>query len=258
MHGNCPNFGCKDALFVDMKVNPCKEEIMRILFPKTGSSQYQVQPPAIYDEAKSSEVVLSSSPVSLLDQDLDTQNQEVSDLQFNHDHFWEIIEGLTAVDGIKDLRTFISYASLLRVYLGKFIDAGIKECLQKKLVDAGEDDFSRSAISMLDLTKQLHSQLEPSKLRLETSIPIIGALCEELRSGWSMMVPFQRQLFHSEKDENHVSDESGGQCNVEETTSKAEECIKVKKPASEATVNPKPQGNSKLKKNIKCSGRKRK
>ncbi|GMI87573.1 hypothetical protein HRI_002426600, partial [Hibiscus trionum] len=246
MHGNCPKFGCKDAIFVDMKVNPCKEDMLRILFPKTG-------------EWTSSEVVPSSSPVSLSDQDLDAQNQEVSDLQFKHDHFWEIVEALTAVDGIKDLRTFISYASQLRVYLGKFvsiIDAGIKECLQKN--PAGEDNFSRDAMSMLDLTKQLHSQLEPSMLRLESSIPIISALCEELRSGWSTMEPFQRQLFHSEKDEKHVSDESGGQCDMEESTCKDEECSgKGKKPASEATVNPKPQGN-KSKKNKKSRARKRK
>ncbi|KAH1122239.1 hypothetical protein J1N35_005399 [Gossypium stocksii] len=40
-------------------------------------------------------------------------------------------------------------------------------------------------MSVLNLMNQLHSELEPSKLKLECSIPIIGALCEELRSGWS-------------------------------------------------------------------------
>ncbi|KAE8667273.1 hypothetical protein F3Y22_tig00112428pilonHSYRG00060 [Hibiscus syriacus] len=36
--GNCPKSECRDAIFVDMKLNPCREEILRMLFPKTGSS----------------------------------------------------------------------------------------------------------------------------------------------------------------------------------------------------------------------------
>ncbi|GMJ04494.1 hypothetical protein HRI_004118600 [Hibiscus trionum] len=260
MKGNCPKFGCKDSIFVDMKINPCKEEILRILFPKTGSSQYQtagfsgeVDPPASYDEGTSSEVVPSSSSVSLSD-------QNVSDLQFNRDHFWEIVEALKTVNGIKDLRTFISHASTLRVYLGKFvliIDAGIKECLQKKPAGS-EDDFSSHAIGMLDLTKQLHSQLEPSKLKLKSSIPIIVALCEELHSEWSAMGHLHRQLFRSEKDENHhAAGESGDQCDAEESTSKAEGCSKGKQPTSKATANSKPQKKNKSKKNKKSRGGKR-
>ncbi|KAK8583040.1 hypothetical protein V6N13_069804 [Hibiscus sabdariffa] len=263
MKGNCPKFGGKDSIFVDMNCNPCKEEILRILFPKTGSPQYQtagfsgVDTPASYDEGTSSEVVPSLSSVSVLDQDLNNQNQNVSDMQFDHDHFWEIVKALKAVDGIKDLRSFISHASTLRVYLGKFIfviDAGIKECLQKK--PAGGEDFSSDATVMLDLTKQLHSQLEPSMLKLETSIPIIGALCEELNSAWSVMGHLQRQLFHSGKDENHTSGVSVDQCDAEKSIRKAEGCNKGKKPASEATAKSKPQKYSKSKKKKKCRGRK--
>ncbi|MBA0619725.1 hypothetical protein Godav_005534, partial [Gossypium davidsonii] len=265
MHGNCPKFGCKDAIFVDMKLNPCKEELLRILFPKTGCSQYQTAGfsceellPANYNEGTSSEVVPFSSSVSLSDQDLNTQNQNVGDLQFNHDCFWEIIEALTAVDGIKDLRTFISYASTLKVFLGKLvsiIDAGTKEYLLKKPAGGEDDDFSRDAMSVLNLMNQLHSELEPSKLKLECSVPIIGALCEELRSGWSIMMPLLQQQGYLVKDDNHASEESGDHCDVEESISKAEECSKGKKPASATTFNSKPQGNSKSKKNKKSRGR---
>ena len=96
-----------------------------------------------------------------------------------------------------------------------------------------------------------------SELKLESSISIIGALCEELHSRRSTLEPFLQQLF-LQKDENHISDESSGQCDVEESCSKAEECSKGKKPASEAIVNCKPQGNSKPKKDKKSRGRKRK
>lgn len=265
MHGNCPKFGCKDAIFVDMKLNPCKEELLRILFPKTGCSQYQtagfsceVLLPANYNEGTSSDVVPFSSSVSLSDQDLNTQNQNVGDLQFNHDRFWEIIEALTAVDGIKDLRTFISYASTLMVFLGKLvsiIDAGTKEYLLKKPAGGEDDDFSRDAMSVLNLMNQLHSELEPSKLKLECSVPIIGALCEELRSGWSIMMPLLQQQGYLVKDGNHASEESGDHCDVEESISRAQECSKGKKPASATTFNSKPQGNSKSKKNKKSRGR---
>ncbi|XP_040972450.1 uncharacterized protein [Gossypium hirsutum] len=90
------------------------------------------------------------------------QNQNDSDMQFNHGHFWELVQALQAVDSIKDQRTIISYVSKLRVYSGNFvfiIDAGIKECLQKK-----PDNFSRDAINMFDLMKRLHSQLEPRSI----------------------------------------------------------------------------------------------
>lgn len=52
----------------------------------------------------SSEVVPSSSSVSLSDQDLNMQNQNGSDLQFNHGHFWELVQALQAVDSMKDQR----------------------------------------------------------------------------------------------------------------------------------------------------------
>ncbi|MBA0676801.1 hypothetical protein Goari_018258 [Gossypium aridum] len=148
-------------------------EAAKVAKLKAGSNQYQtvgfsgeVFPPATYDEETSSEVVPSSSSVSLSDQDLNMQNQNGSDLQFNHGHFWELVQALQAVDSIKDQRTIISYVSKLRVYLGKFvfiIGAGIKECLQKKPADQ-EDNFSRDAINMFDLMKRLHSQLEPRSI----------------------------------------------------------------------------------------------
>ncbi|XWS34413.1 hypothetical protein CRYUN_Cryun21dG0036400 [Craigia yunnanensis] len=266
MAGNCPKFQCQDAILVDMKVSSCKDEILRILFPKTGGSQYYTAgfcgeglPPASYDEGKSSKVVPSASSGAMSDQDLNTLYQNDSDMLIDHVHFWEIIEALKEMGDIKDQCTIMSYASKLRVYLGKFIfllNAATEGCLQKKPAGS-EDNFSREAISILDEMKRLQTQLEPSELKLESSILIIGALCEELHSRRSTLEPFLQQLF-LQKDENLVSDESGGQCDVEESCSKAEECSKGKKPASEAIVNCKPQGNSKPKKDKKSRGRKRK
>ncbi|KAA3466251.1 Reverse transcriptase, RNA-dependent DNA polymerase [Gossypium australe] len=160
--------------------------------------------------------VPSSSSVSLSDQDLNMQNQNGSDMQFNHGHFWELVQALQAVDSIKDQRTIISYVSKLRVYLGNFvfvIDAGIKECLQKKPADQ-EDIFSRDAINMFDLMNRLHSQLEPRSISFN--------------------------LYFLENHENHASDETGDNCDVEERSCKGEKSSKGKKPASKVTVNSKP------------------
>ncbi|OMO72637.1 hypothetical protein COLO4_27520 [Corchorus olitorius] len=105
--------------------------------------------------------------------------------------------------------------------------------------------------------KECHSLLVLSELmKLESSISIIGALCEELQSRRSTL----EQLLFQQLDENLVSDASGGQCNVqEESGSKAEASSNGKKPAPEATVTCKTQGNTnKSKKNKKNRGRKHK
>ncbi|KAL4304472.1 hypothetical protein GQ457_10G027560 [Hibiscus cannabinus] len=143
----------------------------------------------------------------------------IAKLGGDQDHFWELVEALKAVDDIKEQRTIILYASTLRVYLGKIvsINAGIKESLQMKPAGGG-DDFSKDAVNMLNLMKRLHCQLELSKLKLESSSQVIGALCKELHSGWSSMVP--------------VPKESGNHLGVDEKNSrKGEKCSKGKKPS---------------------------
>ena len=40
--GNCPKFTCAHAIFFDMKVTKCTEDILRILFPVTEASQGHV------------------------------------------------------------------------------------------------------------------------------------------------------------------------------------------------------------------------
>ncbi|XWS64003.1 hypothetical protein CRYUN_Cryun06bG0149500 [Craigia yunnanensis] len=266
MTGECPKSGCQDAIFVDMKVNPCKEEILRVLFPKTGSSQYytanfygEVLPPASYDEGKNSKIIPLSNYSCPSDQDLNTQNQNHSDMLINHVQFWEIVEALKAMADIKDQWTTMSYVSKMRVHVDKCIsllNAAIEGCLQN---NAGSEDdcFSREAISILDEMMQLQTQLLPSKLKLENCISIIGSLCEELHSRRSTLKPFLQQLF-LHQDANLISDESGGQRDVEESSSKGEECSKSEKPASEGTVNCRPQGHSKSKKNKRNRGRKHK
>ncbi|WRX14403.1 hypothetical protein QQP08_006890 [Theobroma cacao] len=246
MGENCPNFACQDAIFVDMKVNSCKEEILRVLFPKPANLCGEVLPPASYDEGKSSKVVPSLSSGSLPDQDLNAQNQNDSDMLINHVKFWEIVEAFKALGDIRDQWTIMLNASKMRGYLGKCIfllNAATEGCLQKKPAGSEDDYFSGEAISMLDEMKQLYTQLEPSELKLEGSISIIGALCEELHSARSALEPFLKQLF-LQQDENLISDES-----VANVMCMTEECSRGKKPASEATVTCKPRGNHKSKKN---------
>ncbi|GMI87577.1 hypothetical protein like AT1G65810 [Hibiscus trionum] len=183
----------------------------------------------------------------------------IAKLRGDHDHFWELVEALKAVDDIKEQRTIILYASTLRVYLGKFvfiINAAIKECLQKKPA-GGEDDFSKDAINMINLMNRLHGQLELSKLKLESSIPVIGALCEELHSGWSSMAPFLCKQSYLEKDENHVPNEFGDHLGVEENSCEGEKCSKGKK-LQKLLSNPNPEGTINLRKNKKSGGQNQK
>ncbi|EOY01169.1 Uncharacterized protein TCM_011098 [Theobroma cacao] len=250
MGENCPNFACQDAIFVDMKVNSCKEEILRVLFPKPANLCGEVLPPASYDEGKSSKVVPSLSSGSLPDQDLNAQNQNDSDMLSS-----KVVPSLSSgclpdqdlnAQNQND-KCFKNEGNCYKHgYLGKCIfllNAAAEGCLQKKPAGSEDDDFSREAISMLDEMKQLHTQLEPSELKLEGSISIIGALCEELHSARSALEPFLKQLF-SQQDENLISDES-----VANVMCMTEECSRGKKPASEATVTCKPRGNHKSKKN---------
>ncbi|XVF85502.1 hypothetical protein PTKIN_Ptkin17bG0122800 [Pterospermum kingtungense] len=240
--GNCPNFGCQGAIFVDMKVNPCKDELWKVLLPKTGSSQN-------YNADSCGE-----GSGSVPDQGLKAPNQNDSDMPFNQAHFWETIQALKEVSNIKDQCTFMANASKLRVHLEKCIsllNAAAEGWCQKEPTGSEDNSFSSEAIfSIVDEMKLLQTQLEPSELKLESSISIIGALCEEFHSIKSALEPFLK-----EEDEKHVSDESGEQCAVEKSSSKAEECgSEGKKPASEAIVNSKPQGSKKSKKNKKGRG----
>ena len=81
-----------------------------------------------------------------------------------------------------------------------------------------------------------------SQLKLENSNSKIGSICKELYSRRATLKPFLQQLF-LQQDANLISNESGGQRDVEESSSKSE------KPTSKATVNCKPQRNNKSKKN---------
>ncbi|XVF43520.1 hypothetical protein PTKIN_Ptkin02bG0046400 [Pterospermum kingtungense] len=84
-----------------------------------------------------------------------------------------------------------------------------------------DDDYiSMEAISILDKMKQLKTQLEPSELKLESSISIIGFLCEELHSRKSTLKPFLQQLF-LQQEASLISNESNGQRDAEESSSKA-------------------------------------
>ncbi|XP_039054692.1 uncharacterized protein LOC120197159 [Hibiscus syriacus] len=179
------------------------------------------------------------------DELLSLEEENIARLRGDHDHFQEVVEALKAVDDTKDQRTIILFTSL-RVYLGKLafvVDAGIKECLQKK--PAGGEAFLRDASSMLNLMKRLHSLLELSSPKLESSIPIIGALCEEMHSGWPAMVPFLHQQRYLEKDENHVSEEH--QSNIK-FKKQQEWRPKSEVEKDENHVSEEPQSNNKFKK----------
>ncbi|XVF43522.1 hypothetical protein PTKIN_Ptkin02bG0046400 [Pterospermum kingtungense] len=112
----------------------------------------------------------------------------------------------------------------LQVHLDKCIfllNDTIEGCLQNKPAAGTDDDYiSMEAISILDKMKQLKTQLEPSELKLESSISIIGFLCEELHSRKSTLKPFLQQLF-LQQEASLISNESNGQRDAEESSSKA-------------------------------------
>jgi hypothetical protein len=103
---NCSQFLCPDAIFVDMTVKQCREDMLKVLFPETAkASQGQIGAAEVEATNSSSEVLSSGG----YDQE-DLNNINGSKLRV-----WEIFEALKSLEHGKDPGSFLSNSQIIKV-----------------------------------------------------------------------------------------------------------------------------------------------
>jgi hypothetical protein len=95
---NCSQFLCPDAIFVDMTVKQCREDIVRVLFPKT-ISPHEVLFSGSYDQEGG-----KTAPSNFV---LNNINGSKLRLPTN---FWEMLEALKSLENGRDPKSFFPNA----------------------------------------------------------------------------------------------------------------------------------------------------
>jgi len=117
---NCSQFLCQDAIFVDMTVKQRKEDMVRVLFPKTVKAM-QGQTGIIELEATNScgEVVTSGSydqeGCKLAPSNSALSNINASKMPMNYSYFWEMFEALKSLENDRDPKSFLCNALAMKV-----------------------------------------------------------------------------------------------------------------------------------------------
>jgi hypothetical protein len=117
---NCSQFLCPDAIFVDMTVKQCREDIVRILFPTTVKA-LQGQTGIIQVETSNScSEVLSSGnddqeSCELVPSNFVLNNINGSKLPMNCSYFWEMLEALKSLENGRDPNSFFPNAQVIKV-----------------------------------------------------------------------------------------------------------------------------------------------
>jgi hypothetical protein len=118
---NCSQFLCPDVIFVDMTVKQCREDILRVLFPKTAKA-LQGQTGIIEVETThscSDEVLSSGSYVQegckLAPSDFVLNNMNGTMLPVDHSYFWEMFEALKSLGNGRDPKYFLTNVQMIKV-----------------------------------------------------------------------------------------------------------------------------------------------
>jgi len=117
---NCSQFLCPDAIFVDMTVKQCREDIIRVLFPKTAK-ELQGQTGIIEVETTNScSKVLSSGGYDQEGCELAFSNSVLnnmngSKLPMDYSYFWEMFESLKSLENGRDPKSFLANAQVIKV-----------------------------------------------------------------------------------------------------------------------------------------------
>ena len=123
---NSSEVSCPDAIFIDMTVNQCREDLLCVLFQRNINSS-SIELPSSSNA--------SSNLGSGVDQGLKSQNDEVigGNPQNNYEHFWDFLD---AVDS--SAMNFLPNAPRVKVLPNRFID----ECKEGKFVYSNFDTSS--------------------------------------------------------------------------------------------------------------------
>jgi len=117
---NCSEFRCPDAIFVDMTVKQCREDILRVLFPKTVK-ELQGQTGIIEVETTNScsEVISSGGydqeGCELAFSNSVLNNMNGSKLPMDYSCFWEMFEALKSLENGRDPKSFLANAQVIKV-----------------------------------------------------------------------------------------------------------------------------------------------
>jgi hypothetical protein len=184
---NCSQFLCPDAIFVDMTVKQCREDMLKVLFPETAkASQGQIGAAEVEATNSSSEVLSSGG----YDQE-DLNNINGSKLRV-----WEIFEALKSLEHGKDPESLYSNSRIM-VDVEKSIHlltTVMNERLQNT-IDPVDENIMAEVASMLDELKQLSAALDVSEPELENNMSTIGELSNILLSRRPNVEPILSQLF---------------------------------------------------------------
>ncbi|KAK4842510.1 hypothetical protein QYF36_022900 [Acer negundo] len=231
---NCSKFMCPDAIFVDMKVSRCKEDILGILFPKvesTGATTLEATnlyreelPTDLCDKGKSSNVS-SSASASLTDQYMNTQKTNDGNLVMNPGNIWKMFESLNLVDNGNDQKSMKLNATTIKADVQKIcchLIAATNGLIRKKLFVSEDENQLDEAADMLEELMQLYATLDVSEPELINNTSTVGELSMRLQSRRLTMEPFLNELFLQQcKGKESESDiASGGNCDEGKNDSK--------------------------------------
>ena len=125
--GNCSRFPCPDAIFLDMTVKQCREDMLKVLFPETVKPSQGPTKTFEVGSTNSGNEVLSSSTYdqdscncksapsnfALVADQGDLNNINASRLRVNY--FGEIFEALKSLEHGKDPRSFLLNVQMMKV-----------------------------------------------------------------------------------------------------------------------------------------------
>jgi hypothetical protein len=117
---NCSQFLCPDAIFVDLTVKQCMEDILRVLFPKTAKAlQGQTGIIEVETTHSCSEVLSSGGYVQegckLAPSNFDLNNMNGSKLPMDYSYFWEMFEALKSLENGRDPKSFLANPQVIKV-----------------------------------------------------------------------------------------------------------------------------------------------
>ncbi|KAG6766037.1 hypothetical protein POTOM_030102 [Populus tomentosa] len=213
---NCSRFLCPDAIFVDMKVNESKDNVLRVLFAKTdataqdhtgaveantGSSFKGIVSQGIEDSGKVPE--LPSNVGDTANWNSRCRKKDEGNPPLRHERLWEIFEALKSPNHGVDERSKIACDPTFKVDIDRIT------CLLKAAIDGNfqnppsvdNKNLLEEASTMLHEMGQLGAALEMREPEHESDISTIGELLEKLLSRRPRMEFFISQIF-LQHDEN--------------------------------------------------------
>jgi hypothetical protein len=117
---NCSQFLCPDVIFVDMTVKHCREDILRVLFPKTVKAvPAQTEIIEVETTHSFSEVLFSGSydqvGCKLAPSNFVLNNINGSKLPMDYSYFWEMFEAFKSLENGGYPKSFLSNAQVIKV-----------------------------------------------------------------------------------------------------------------------------------------------